>query len=217
MGQESLRNGTECMTMHTTMIWVALTGVQNTHVLFLEGQRSIPTLVEDELAENPPKRVCLCHNSQDSGIAKFKKVYDFVVFGEIYNCYGCIIADPQSETRLPYVSLDIYVPRDERFSSIKFSDFLAYSFKSIGQVILPEIKSIGDKTFNEFDTFEDVFNLYDGGIKLPSGATLNKIRERIPWEIFRELVRNDGEGFLKFPVPDVIKGELSASNISPSS
>lgn len=120
-----------------------------------------------------------------------------------------MVADPKSEKRLPLLSLDIYVPRDERFGHVKFSDFLAYSLKSLGQVLIPEIRSLCDKTFNEFDTFEDVLNLYDGGVKLPNGPTLGKIRERIPWELLKELVRNDGERFLKFPVPDVIKGRLS--------
>ncbi|CAN0856712.1 Linoleate 9S-lipoxygenase 5 [Linum grandiflorum] len=118
--------------------------------------------------------------------------------------------DPNSESRLPLVSLDIYVPRDERFGHVKFSDFLAYGLKSIVQVLVPEIYSLSDKTINEFDSFEDVFNLYEGGIKLPSKAKISKIRNNIPWELLKELVRNDGERFLKFPTPDVIKEDKSA-------
>ncbi|GAV88214.1 Lipoxygenase domain-containing protein/PLAT domain-containing protein [Cephalotus follicularis] len=118
--------------------------------------------------------------------------------------------DPNSESRLPLLSLDIYVPRDERFGHIKFSDFIAYALKSLVQVLLPEISSLCDKTINEFDSFEDVLNLYEGGIKLPNGHTVSKIRDRIPWELLKELVRNDGERFLKFPVPDVIKVDKSA-------
>ncbi|KAK9288082.1 hypothetical protein L1049_016529 [Liquidambar formosana] len=118
--------------------------------------------------------------------------------------------DPNSEKRLPLLSLDIYVPRDERFGHLKFSDFLVYALKSLVQVLIPEISSICDKTFNEFDTFQDVLNLYEGGIKLPNGQTVNKIRDRIPWEMLKELIRNDGERFLKFPMPDVIKADRSA-------
>ncbi|KAI5580171.1 hypothetical protein BDE02_08G137400 [Populus trichocarpa] len=118
--------------------------------------------------------------------------------------------DPHCEQRLPLISLDIYVPRDERFGHLKFSDFLAYALKSLGQVLLPEITSLCDKTINEFDTFEDVLNLYEGGIKLPNGPTISKIRDHIPWEMLKELVRNDGERLLKFPKPDVIKADMSA-------
>lgn len=107
---------------------------------------------------------------------------------------------------MPLLSLDIYVPRDERFSHIKFSDFIAYAVKSLGQIIAPEIKAIFDRTPNEFDSFKDVFDLYEGGIELPDGQKLSKIRACIPWEMLKELVRSDGEQLLKFPMPDVIKG-----------
>ncbi|KNA19536.1 hypothetical protein SOVF_060820 [Spinacia oleracea] len=118
-------------------------------------------------------------------------------------------ADPNTESRLPLISLDIYVPRDERFGHIKMSDFLAYALKSIAQILLPELKSICDKTPNEFDSFDHVMKLYEGGIKLPVGA-LTKLKDRIPWEMIKELVRTDGEDFLKFPMPDVIKENKSA-------
>ncbi|KAK9992582.1 hypothetical protein SO802_027567 [Lithocarpus litseifolius] len=118
--------------------------------------------------------------------------------------------DPCSESRLPLLSLDIYVPRDEQFGLLKFSDFLAYALKSLVQILLPKLTSLCDKNFNEFDSFQDVLKLYEGGIKLPNEETTSKIREHIPCELLRELIRNDGERFLKFPVPDVIKGDKSA-------
>ncbi|XP_027367454.1 linoleate 9S-lipoxygenase 5-like isoform X2 [Abrus precatorius] len=118
--------------------------------------------------------------------------------------------DPKTESRLHLLNLNIYVPRDEQFGRVKFSDFLAYSLKSVAQVLLPELKSVCDKTINEFDTFEDVLDVFEGCIKLPSGPIANKLRELIPYELLRELVRNDGERFLKFPVPDVIKASKTA-------
>ncbi|KAL8100220.1 putative linoleate 9S-lipoxygenase 5 [Apium graveolens] len=118
--------------------------------------------------------------------------------------------DRNTESRLPLISFDIYVPRDERFSHIKFSDFLAYALKSLGQIIVPEINALFDKTPGEFDTFQDVMKLYEGGIKLPDGDKLRTLKECIPWEMLRELVRTDGEQFLKFPMPDVIKEDKSA-------
>ncbi|KAK9933359.1 hypothetical protein M0R45_020558 [Rubus argutus] len=82
--------------------------------------------------------------------------------------------DPNTESRLFLLRLDIYVPRDERFGHVKFSDFLAYALKSLAQILIPELKSLCDKTINEFDTFQDVLDLYEGGIKLPNGPTLKK-------------------------------------------
>ncbi|GMH18830.1 hypothetical protein Nepgr_020671 [Nepenthes gracilis] len=117
--------------------------------------------------------------------------------------------DPSSESRLPLLSLDIYVPRDERFGHLKMSDFLAYALKAIVQVLVPELKAICDKTRNEFDTFEDLMKLYEGGFKLPNGA-VKKLEDLVPWELLKELIRSDGEQFLKFPLPDVIKEDRTA-------
>ncbi|KAG9153092.1 hypothetical protein Leryth_012353 [Lithospermum erythrorhizon] len=118
--------------------------------------------------------------------------------------------DPSTESRLSLLNLNIYVPRDERFSQLKFSDFIAWAIKSLGQVLIPEIAAVFDKTINEFDSLEDILRLYDGGIKLANNQTLDKIRKFIPFELLRELARNDGENLLKFPMPDVIKEDRSA-------
>ncbi|KAF3454481.1 hypothetical protein FNV43_RR04928 [Rhamnella rubrinervis] len=118
--------------------------------------------------------------------------------------------DPNSERRLMLLmSLNIYVPRDERFGHLKMSDFLAYALKSIGQFLKPELEAVFDKTPNEFDSFEDALKLYEGGIELPV-SLLENIRENIPGEILREIFRTDAERLLKFPVPQVIKEHTSA-------
>ncbi|KAG8370190.1 hypothetical protein BUALT_Bualt14G0091400 [Buddleja alternifolia] len=118
--------------------------------------------------------------------------------------------DPNTESRLYIPSLKAYVPRDERFNQVKLSDFIGYALKSVGQVLVPEFKAVFDKTVNEFDTFQNVLNLYDRRIELPNGHTLEKIREHIPWELIRELIRLDGEKFLNYPMPDVIKEDRTA-------
>ncbi|KAL2509073.1 Linoleate 9S-lipoxygenase 5 [Forsythia ovata] len=115
--------------------------------------------------------------------------------------------DSNLESRLPLLNLNIYVPRDERFSHVKFSDFLSYSLKSLGQVLVPEIGAVFDETINEFDKFQDIHNLYEGGIKLPESDTLKNTREFIPWESFKKLLHSDGDRLLQFPKPDIIKNE----------
>ncbi|KAI3788734.1 hypothetical protein L2E82_01507 [Cichorium intybus] len=117
--------------------------------------------------------------------------------------------DPNSEKRLFLLSLNIYVPRDERFNHVKFSDFLGYAVKSIAQVVRPEIKALFDKTPNEFDSFQDILKLYEGGLRLPK-RSVSKIRKRINLELLKELLRTDGEKPLAFPMPDVIKVDKSA-------
>lgn len=57
MEVESLRNGTECMTMLTTMTWLIPTREKTTLAPFLEGHRSILTRVGDEQDARPQRQV----------------------------------------------------------------------------------------------------------------------------------------------------------------
>lgn len=119
------------------------------------------------------------------------------------------MADPNSESRIPLItSLDIYVPRDEKFGHLKLADFLTYALKALVQFLLPEFQSLFDSTPTEFDSFQDVLNLYEGGLKLPQGPLLTALTDNIPIEMLKELLRSDGEGLFKFPTPLVIQGML---------
>lgn len=116
-------------------------------------------------------------------------------------------ADPNCESRNPLpMSLDIYVPRDERFGHVKKSDFLTSSLKSSLQTLLPAFKALCDNTPNEFNSFADVLNLYEGGIKLPEGPWLKAITDNISSEILKDILQTDGQGLLKYPTPQVIQG-----------
>ncbi|XP_049351538.1 linoleate 9S-lipoxygenase B-like isoform X4 [Solanum verrucosum] len=119
--------------------------------------------------------------------------------------------DPNCESRIPlFMSLDVYVPRDERFGHLKMSDFLTFYLKSIVQSLLPAFKALFDNTPNEFDSFEDVLKLYEGGIKFPQGPLLKDINDSIPLEILKDIFHSDGEGLFKFPTPQVIQEDKTA-------
>ncbi|XP_048135009.1 probable linoleate 9S-lipoxygenase 5 [Rhodamnia argentea] len=119
--------------------------------------------------------------------------------------------DPNVESRLPILqSLSIYVPRDERFSHIKFSDLLAFAVKSVAHFLLPAAEGQFDSTPGEFDNFQEILKIYEGGIKLQKNQFFESIMEEIPSEMLRELLRTDSDGFLKFPTPQVIKEDKSA-------
>ncbi|XP_019455488.1 PREDICTED: linoleate 9S-lipoxygenase 1-like isoform X1 [Lupinus angustifolius] len=107
--------------------------------------------------------------------------------------------DPKSETP----SSSVYVPRDENFGHLKSSDFLTYGIKSISQTLLPTFTS---KIFTEFNSFDEVRSLYDGGIRLPTDV-FSKIS---PLPVLKEILRTDGEQVLKFPPPKVITVSKSA-------
>ncbi|XP_057457403.1 seed linoleate 9S-lipoxygenase-3 isoform X2 [Lotus japonicus] len=113
--------------------------------------------------------------------------------------------DPNSESR----TSDIYLPRDEAFGHLKSSDFLVYGLKSVSQDVVPALQSVFfDLNFtpNEFDSFDEVHGLYDGGIKLPTNV-LSKIS---PLPVLKEVFRTDGEQALKFPPPKVVQATKSA-------
>ncbi|WVZ25365.1 hypothetical protein V8G54_003909 [Vigna mungo] len=107
--------------------------------------------------------------------------------------------DPKSEK----LAAEFYIPRDEKFGHLKSSDFLSYSLKSLSQTLLPSLENVVDTdfTWNEFDSFQEVRDLYEGGIKLPTGV-LSAIS---PLPVFKELFRSDGENVLQLPPPHVIR------------
>lgn len=106
---------------------------------------------------------------------------------------------------MPLLDLNVYVPRDEKFGHLKLSDFLAYAIKSIVQVVPPEVETIAENPPNEFKTLEDVMKIYEGGIKLPK-SLIKELEQVVSWEFIKGLIPTDGEGLLKFPLPEVIKG-----------
>ncbi|KAK4491090.1 hypothetical protein RD792_001812 [Penstemon davidsonii] len=119
--------------------------------------------------------------------------------------------DPNSESPIPLLlSLNIYVPRDERFGHLKMSDFLGYGLKSISQFLLPEFTDLCASTKNEFESFEDILQIYEGGLKLPDGPLLKSLYDNIPFEILKDLLPIDGEGLFKFPMPQIIQEDKSA-------
>lgn len=101
------------------------------------------------------------------------------------------------------MSLNIYVPRDKRFGHLKISDFLADGLKAAAQFLKPELEAICDSTPNEFAPSKICSRFYEGGIKLPNSPLLETLKESIPLEMLKQLVR---EGLLKYPIPQVIKG-----------
>lgn len=116
-------------------------------------------------------------------------------------------ADPKSESRLFSLDLDIYVPRDERFGHLKMSDFLGYTIKAVAKSLLPILRAVFDGTPNTFDSYEDIFKLYEGGLPLPNIPQVKALLDAIPLQLLKSvLTPTTGQrAFLKFPVPLIIQ------------
>ncbi|XP_027336931.1 seed linoleate 9S-lipoxygenase-like [Abrus precatorius] len=110
--------------------------------------------------------------------------------------------DPNSEQRG-----EIYVPRDENLGHFNPSDFLTYGIKSLSEDILPMIQSVNFDldSSNEFRSFDEVYQLYEDGIKLST----NRISQISSLPVLSEIFSTDGEN-AKFPLPHVIRVSKSA-------
>ncbi|CAI0551403.1 unnamed protein product [Linum tenue] len=119
---------------------------------------------------------------------------------------------PPSKSGQPYFQQNVFtsVPRDERFGHLKMSDFLLNGLKAIVQIVKPELEALCSEDGNEFDSFDDALKLYDGGVKLPRGPTLDNLWKDIPLDIINLIFHTDGERILKYPLPEVIKESRTA-------
>ncbi|CAO2147813.1 unnamed protein product [Urochloa humidicola] len=116
--------------------------------------------------------------------------------------------DPNSESRLFLLDLNIYVPRDERVGHYKMSDFLGYSLKAVTEAALLKKGFIGD-TPKEFDSFEDILGLYELGPEAPNNPLRAEIRKKMPSEFLRSVSPNGSYGNpLKMPLPNIIKSDI---------
>ncbi|URE40116.1 hypothetical protein MUK42_37217 [Musa troglodytarum] len=120
--------------------------------------------------------------------------------------------DPNTKSRLGTLStLNIYVPRDERFGHVKMSDFLTYGIKAAVNGLLPVLDAIVNVTPFEFDVFEDIMRLYEEGIPVPYVPLFDELRQSIPFKMVKEELRvQGGQRLLKLPKPQIIKFDKSA-------
>ncbi|KAM3375001.1 putative linoleate 9S-lipoxygenase 5 [Capsicum galapagoense] len=217
--------------------WVYPAKTYKSERIFFANQAYLPHETPEPLREYREKELVTLRGDGNGKLEEWDRVYDYAFYNDLGDpergeAYARTIlggsaefpyprrgrtgrkptkADPKSESRIPLLmSLDIYVPRDERFGHIKLSDFLTYALKSIVQFLIPEFQALFDSTPDEFDSFEDVLRLYEGGIKLPQGPFLKALTDSIPLPILKEIIRTDGEGKFKFPTPQVIQADKSS-------
>ncbi|KAI9100720.1 hypothetical protein K1719_024082 [Acacia pycnantha] len=109
------------------------------------------------------------------------------------------------ESRVKFLGSN-YVPRDEEFSPLKNADFVTFGFKSVTKVLKPTLKA---RLSEEFNSFDEVLDLFEGGFKLPK-ALFMAVSSFIPLQKLKEAFRIDGEEFLRFQKPQVIRDNKNA-------
>ncbi|XP_060181056.1 probable linoleate 9S-lipoxygenase 5 isoform X1 [Lycium barbarum] len=183
--------------------------------VFFSNQTYLPCNTPEPLQPYRNKELVNLRGTGSGMLKEWDRVYDYAVYNDLghdrpvlggskdhpYPRRGrtgrpLTKKDSSLESRLPLLSLNIYVPRDERFNHVKFKDFLGYGATSMGRVIIPQIASLFAKPFNEFNNFKHVLEFY-------KNQAAEKSRECMPWEMLKGQVH-------KFPVPHVIKEDNSA-------
>ncbi|RRT31738.1 hypothetical protein B296_00052083 [Ensete ventricosum] len=86
------------------------------------------------------------------------------------------------------------------------TDFLTYALKGVVRVVLPVLQAIAGVIHIEFDSFEDVLKLYEDGPPVLPTPLLEELRQLVPFEMIRELVRlGSCQGLLKLPRPQALE------------
>ncbi|KAG6545004.1 hypothetical protein Mapa_013696 [Marchantia paleacea] len=107
-----------------------------------------------------------------------------------------------------------YIPRDEDFSKVKESGFLADSILGLAATLLPIFQAKFDETPDDFDSFEEVFNLYIDGVDYfpkhpelqPTQAEKDAVLAFLKQNLYAQLGGIPGGDIqnIKYPTPQVI-------------
>ncbi|KAG0619453.1 hypothetical protein M758_4G141400 [Ceratodon purpureus] len=131
--------------------------------------------------------------------------------------------DPKSESRGNVLTI-FYIPRDERFDQVKFSDFAADAVRGGSHKLIPTLKTAAGYGNQEFISFEDIKTLYVatdssvtgalGNLK-PQGAVgdqLDNLSNQNPLTFVHEYAFPSGSDtdHITYPLPAVITADDKA-------
>ncbi|KAJ4757480.1 Lipoxygenase [Rhynchospora pubera] len=122
-------------------------------------------------------------------------------------------ADGVTETRGNFLNLDYYVPPDDRFSPVKFSEFITSAIQAVIHFVIPEVKSLFQGDINNFRSFEQLKrDLY--AEPRHSAAfemmAMEKLKTIVPDEVYKDVTKSIKKNPAKFPVPQVIAADENA-------
>ena len=130
-------------------------------------------------------------------------------------------SDPESESRGNVLTI-FYIPRDERFDQVKFSDFAADAVRDGSHKLIPTLKTAAGYGDQEFINFADIKSLYvstdstvTGALDNlePQGAVHNELTalsNQNPLTFVHEYAFPSGSDtdHITYPLPAIIAGAL---------
>ncbi|KAL5562222.1 hypothetical protein UlMin_031969 [Ulmus minor] len=124
--------------------------------------------------------------------------------------------DPLTESRPDMISLDIFVPPDERFSSKKLSDFISSSAQAAVYCLSHEAKQLFEQESDDYNSFDEVHNMFSGNRSRSQeveGWIAEKLKNVLPAKLFKEVADVNKKNPQKFPIPQIIaENELAWKN-----
>ncbi|XP_078170260.1 linoleate 9S-lipoxygenase 5-like isoform X1 [Carex rostrata] len=121
--------------------------------------------------------------------------------------------DDVTETRGSFLNLDYYVPPDDRFSPVKFSEFIASAIQAVIHFVIPEVKSLFEGDINNFRSFEQLKrDLYAEPRRSPAFEmmAMEKLKTLVPDEVYNDVTKEIKHYPVKFPLPQVIAADENA-------
>ena len=115
----------------------------------------------------------------------------------------------------------VYVPRDENFEPIKQTNFAANSLRGLVHKVVPSIRDYFDATPGEFDTLNDIEQLYQEGLEMDYDTGDNSIPDFVK-ELGRGRTETPDQAYERnrfldsLPIPDHYR-ELVRSSTTPTS
>ena len=113
------------------------------------------------------------------------------------------------------ISLDIFVPPDERFSSKKLSDFISSSAQAAVYCLSHEAKQLFQQESDDYNSFDEVHNMFSGNRSRSQeveGWITEKLKNVLPAKLFKEVTDVNKKNPQKFPIPQIIAGDSIFQN-----
>ncbi|KAM7521900.1 hypothetical protein LguiA_011802 [Lonicera macranthoides] len=113
--------------------------------------------------------------------------------------------DHLTESRPAAISLDIYVPQDERLSPKRLSEFISNAIEATAHFVLPEAKLLFQDGSGHFKSFNEIRHLFTANrSQVKEGRFVKKVKDLVPEELFKMIQHARIKNPVKFPLPQII-------------